>query len=58
MKKYKIYVKQYVEKTIEAEDLDSVKDWMSSCKWSDYNFVSEAHTTVDESTGETVEEIE
>jgi|TARA_R100000231_G_C5248376_1_gene141947 hypothetical protein len=58
MKKYKIYVKQYVEKTIEAEDLDSVKDWMSSCKWSDYNFVSEAHTIVDESTGETVEEIE
>jgi hypothetical protein len=56
MKKYTIYVKQYVSKTIEAEDIASVKDWMSSCEWSDYNFVSEAHTIVDESTGETVEE--
>jgi hypothetical protein len=51
-------VKQYVSKTIEAEDLDSVKDWMSSCKWSDYNFVSEGHTIVDESTDDIVEEVE
>ena len=58
MNKYTIYVKQYVSKTIEAADLAQVRDWMSSCKWSDYNFVSEAHTIVDESTGETVEQVE
>ncbi len=58
MKKYTIYVKQYVSKTIEAEDLDSVKDWMSSCKWSDYDFISEGHTIVDESTDDIVEEVE
>lgn len=58
MKKYTIYVKQYVKKTIEAEDLDDVRDWMSSCYWSDYDFVEEAHTIVDESTGDIVEEVE
>ena len=58
MKKYTIYVKQYVSKTIEAEDLDSVKDWMSTSAHSDYNFVSEAHTIVDESTDDIVEEVE
>ena len=58
MKKYTIYLKQHYTKTIEAEDLNSVKDFMSSYKLSDYNFKSEGHTIVDESTGETVEEVD
>ena len=58
MKKYTIYLKQHYTKTIEAEDLDSVKDFMSSYKLSDYNLKSEGHTIVDESTGETVEEVD
>jgi len=56
MKKYRILVKQYVSKTIQAEDLAQVRDWISSCKWSDYNHDQEAHTIIDQSTGQIVEQ--
>ena len=57
-KTYKVYVKQYVMKTIEAEDLAEVQDWMSSAKWEDYTFISEGHTIYDEDADQIVEEVE
>jgi hypothetical protein len=58
VKRYTIYLKQHYTKTIEADDLDSVKDWMSSVKSSDYNFLTEGHTIVDESTWDILEEVD